>query len=87
MSSETSTPTPSWIDFEASKPPSSGLYLIHAPSADPKKPLIMSAWYEKDDGPPRWSLVPYWATAITHWMPLPGPPRRPRRRTKEKATS
>lgn len=51
-----------------------GLCIVYAESADPKHPLIISAWYDPNFG---YSLLPkVWCDAITHWMPLPEPPTR-----------
>jgi hypothetical protein len=65
-----------WTSVKVALPPSNGLYLIHAPSADPKKPLIHMAGFW--DG--KWmGLVPVWLKHISHWMPLPSAPRKGRR--------
>jgi len=62
-----------WIKFSDKEPPESGLYLIFAPSSDPSSPFIYVAWFEPGFG---WSLLPQmWIDAITHWMPLPDPPK------------
>ena len=62
-----------WISIEDKLPDKDAVYLIHAPSADPDKPFIHIAWYDPDFG---WSLLPkVWIPAITHWMPLPEPPK------------
>jgi hypothetical protein len=53
--------------------PPEGMHLVYAPSADPKRPVIVTAWWLADDR--QWSIiVKYWANAVTHWMPLPTPP-------------
>jgi len=60
-----------WTSIEE-RLPDDALCLVYAPSADPDKPLINTAWYDKTYG---WSLLPkVWCDAITHWMPLPEPP-------------
>jgi len=63
-----------WISVADLMPPTDGLVLIHAPCADEGRPMITTAWYD-----PRgygWSLLPpNWIKAITHWMPLPEPPK------------
>jgi len=62
-----------WHKWPDEKPPEDGAYLIYAPSADPEKPLIATAWYNSAcDG---WSLLPIvWINAIRAWMFLPDPP-------------
>lgn len=69
----------SWISVKDRLPEKSGAYLVYAPSADPENPLIVSAWFELDeDGKGNmkgWQIVGPWAEAITHWMPLPVPPK------------
>jgi hypothetical protein len=66
--------TGNWIAVSERLPADDALYLVYAPSADPAKPLITTAWFEPDGF--GWSLiVSYWIKAITHWMPLPEPPR------------
>lgn len=63
-----------WISVKDRLPEKDALYLIHAPSLDEKKPLITCAWYNPNL--PGWSmLVECWLKAITHWMPLPEPPK------------
>jgi hypothetical protein len=60
-----------WISVNTS-PKKDGRYLIYAPSLDKNKGLIAMAWYD----PIGWSLLPSaWINAITHWMPLPTPPK------------
>jgi len=55
-------------------PTKDALYLIHAPSLDEGSPLITTAWF--DPNGIGWSgLAPCWINAITHWMPLPEPPK------------
>ena len=66
-----------WISVTDRLPEEEGLYLIYAPSADPEKPLIFSAWWHLSDNPEwykRWGLVKMWSDAVTYWMPLPDPP-------------
>ena len=63
-----------WISTKERLPTKDAAYLIHAESADPDKPFIHIGWYNPNgDG---WSLVlkPF-IEAITHWMPLPNPPK------------
>ena len=61
-----------WVDAKKTLPKEDGHYIIHAPSADPKKPFVTMAWYNPASG---WSLLPEcWCKAITHWMPKPKPP-------------
>jgi hypothetical protein len=55
------------------KPKKNGLYLVCAPSLDPKMPFRHMAFYRSDSG---WSgLVPVWLQALSHWMPYPELPR------------
>lgn len=62
-----------WIAVEDRLPEKEGVYLIHAPSADPDKPFIHVAWWSNSNQ--RWELIAIsWANAVTHWMPLPKPP-------------
>jgi hypothetical protein len=67
-----------WQD-KSPPPERTGFYLIHAPSADPKSPLLAMCWWNGET----WEgLVAVWLKAITHWMPLPKPPtKRPNGRT------
>ena len=63
-----------WISVEEQMPTEDALYLIHAPSLDPDKPFIKTAWFDPDIvlG---WQFIPkVWSDAVTHWMPLPEPP-------------
>ena len=61
-----------WRDFRTDPPTDDAALIIHAESADPKMPLIVTAWFSPDFG---LSLVPeMWIPSITHWMPLPEPP-------------
>ena len=61
-----------WTSCSDKMPPKEGQYIIYAPSADPKRPLMAMAWYDENFG---WSLVPnVWRRAITHWMKLPSEP-------------
>ena len=53
-------------------PTEEGVYIIYAPSADPGCPLMVSAFWFKEEC--CWSLVPVWNAAVTHWMPLPAAP-------------
>ena len=68
-----------WRKLSDGPPPKSGPYIIHAPSADPDAPLICIAWWEDGSTPPLskgWSLmIDSFIPAITHWMPLPEPPK------------
>lgn len=64
-----------WIPVTERLPDSDGLVLIFAPSADPGKPLMQSAWYDPHPDGIGWSFLPKnWINAITHWMPMPPPP-------------
>lgn len=61
-----------WVDAKKSLPKEDGHYIVHAPSADPDKPLVAMAWYNPELG---WSLLQEcWCKAITHWMQKPKPP-------------
>jgi len=65
--------TQEWHRWPEEKPPEDGPYMIHAPSADPQKPMISLAWYNpaKDE----WSALPKtWTSAIDAWMFIPPPP-------------
>lgn len=63
-----------WISVKDRMPDKDGMVLIYAPSADEDKPLICCAWYDPSGF--GWSLiVGAWGEAITHWMPLPEPPK------------
>lgn len=54
-------------------PKSFGLYLVCAPSADPRLPFKHMAFYEPDKK--RWfGLVDAWLRNLTHWMPYPKTP-------------
>ena len=66
-----------WRKLSDGPPPKPGSYIIHAPSADPDLPLICVAWWEDGSEYPRgWSLMSEtFIPAITHWMPLPKPPK------------
>ena len=61
-----------WRDFHTNPPTANAALIVHAESADPKMPLIVTAWFSPDFG---LSLVPeMWIPSITHWMPIPDPP-------------
>jgi len=67
-----------WIDIKNELPSKTGTYLIHAPTADEKKPLILIAWYEVGGGKYEqgWSLIPGpFCDKITHWLKLIPPTR------------
>jgi hypothetical protein len=67
--------TVEWIPIAHLLPEDEGMYLVHAPSSDPEKPLILTAWFTGKNNPGyRWSLAPYWSSAVTHWMRLPKGP-------------
>lgn len=67
-----------WIGVGDRLPEGEGLFVVHAPSADPDKPLILTVWFHPDglrsDTAHLWGLVKPWSIAVTHWMPLPEPP-------------
>ena len=63
-----------WISVKDRLPTEDAPCLIHATTADPDKPYINVAWY--DPGGFGWSLLPAcFKPCITHWMPLPKPPK------------
>ena len=63
-----------WIAMKDRKPSTDGMHLVYAPSADPTCPMIVTAWWHTDEQ--RWSIIiDYWARAVTHWQPLPEPPK------------
>ena len=65
-----------WVPISERLPDKDALYIVHAPSADPERPLIHVAWYEPDGY--GWSFLPkVWTDAITHWMPMPDAPNAP----------
>lgn len=61
-----------WIETADRMPDEDGVYLAFAESADPRHPLCITAHYRVDDG---WLLAGPWPDAISHWMPLPEPPK------------
>ena len=69
-----------WVPVSERLPDKDALYIVHAPSADPEKPMIHVAWYEPNGY--GWSILPkVWIDAITHWMPMPDAPRVPQKTT------
>ncbi len=61
-----------WIPIKK-KPKEGGLYLVCAPTADPKMPLRHIAVYfpkEKEFC----GLIPFWTKRLTHYMPFPKTP-------------
>jgi hypothetical protein len=56
-----------WQEVEAvGNPEEEGLYFVYAPSADPKKPFMTTAWWSTDNK--QWELIiKVWGEAITHW--------------------
>jgi hypothetical protein len=62
-----------WISVVDKLPEKDGLCLVCVPMAD-EKYMISTAWYDPTGF--GWSLMPeQWIGAITHWQPLPEPPR------------
>jgi len=62
--------------MDDAKPTEDNVYLVFAPSANPKSPFIHTAWYCLRHE--RWEVIHhFWAGKITHWMPLPLPPSTP----------
>lgn len=62
-----------WTNVKDALPPDDALYIVHAPSGDPDRPMIHIAWYNPNGF--GWSMLPQvWIDALTHWMPLPKPP-------------
>jgi len=63
-----------WIRMKDQKPTVDGMHLVYAPTADDQIPLITVAWWSPKNA--RWELIiAMFADAITHWMPLPEPPK------------
>lgn len=63
-----------WIKVTESSPSEDNKYLVFAPSAYKDKPFIHVARFDPTGF--GWSLLPkVWIDAITHWMPLPEPPK------------
>ena len=61
-----------WTKMEDKQPIKEEMYIVYAPSMNKNKPFINIAWFGRQG---EWELLPPpWAKAITHWMPLPGPP-------------
>ncbi len=62
-----------WIELKEQEPQSEGVYLVFAPSADPKTPLRHAAWWNiskhQFEG-----LPSIWVKAITHWSSFPSNP-------------
>jgi hypothetical protein len=65
--------TARWIPVEEGLPRASGNYIVFAESADHEKPFFNTAYWFAEER--CWGLAPVWAKAISHWMPLPDPPR------------
>lgn len=61
-----------WIKTSSKLPEHCGSYIIYAPSADPQIPMLCSCWFDPRSG---WGVVDYWKDEITHWQPLPQPPK------------
>lgn len=62
-----------WIAMTDRTPDVDGMYIVYAASADSHRPFIRTAIWDSSDTL-KWMLVPSWAKAVTHWMPLPKPP-------------
>jgi hypothetical protein len=64
-----------WISVaESGLPKEPGMYLVHCPTADPDKPLMVTCWFESDpEHPPLgWGLVEVFKDKVTHWCkPIP----------------
>lgn len=61
-----------WIEIKKELPKEDKPYLIHASMANGGS-FIHIAWYNPEFG---WSLLSErWIDVITHWMPLPQPPK------------
>ncbi len=63
-----------WISVEERMPTEDALYFVHAPSLDPDKPFIRTAWFDPDNDMGFENIPKVWSDAVTHWMPLPDPP-------------
>ncbi len=62
-----------WIKLSEHEPPM-GKHIVYAASDNPYIPFIHMAWYNLNLQ--RWELIPeVIGDAITHWMPLPEPPK------------
>lgn len=66
-----------WISVKDRLPEKKGMYIIYAPTPTLRKPLLRSMWFDPELGwgTGREALIPSDIEAITHWMPLPEPPR------------
>lgn len=62
-----------WISVKDRLPESEGMVLVYAKSQDPKTPLIVVTHYAPGEG--FCGLVSVWADVVSHWMPLPAPPK------------
>ena len=64
-----------WRKLKNRKPKKEGLYIIYAPSVDPKLPFInMAWWYKATQEFQGFYTAPQWIKAITHWKPKPKSP-------------
>ncbi len=77
-----------WVPISIRQPPAEGNYLTYAPiGVDGKVPYICICWWHpaarndtfldgyKIDHPQFYSGRSLWAKYITHWRPLPNPPK------------
>jgi len=63
-----------WINVKDFLPDKDGQYIVYCLFAVPDEPLVTIARYNHGFGFSALPLV--WLEAITHWIPLPEPPRK-----------
>lgn len=61
-----------WVSVKDRLPEKEGFYIIYAESADANSPLIKQVWFNSKR---RFEIVEIWENALTHWQPLPNPPK------------
>ena len=68
-----------WVDVRCRLPEKDGPCLVFVETADADRPYTGCAWYTPPGTPGCeagwWFINSFFVPCITHWMPLPAPPK------------